>query len=469
MPERVKTALPLAAVLALAFALRLYGLAFGLPMVSNLYVRPDETLLVVPGVRFFETAGNPASLDYPLLLIVLNAVLFQGYFWVARGLALTQAPDLVADFVQHSATYWLLARGISVVAGTLTVWLVYLIARRVSSRGAALMAALLYATAPLAVRDAHFATTDNLLTLLLAAALYAALRWLDAPQGTLLPAAIWLGLAVSTKYAGWLLLPALMAAALVKTPRRISWRWLGWLVVPPAVFALVNPYALVRYNEFAGLLRSILTIFYLHQPWDAPWTVAGALNQVWMPLRHGPGQVAGLVFCAAGLLWPSAEPRSRPQRIVLALGMLSCLLAIFLFRHWVPYRYVLPALPVVAVFAAKGVFDLSALVRRPVVGALLGALLLLPGAWNAARIDYLLTQEDTRTLARRWIEQNVPRDVPVVILGGPEAEPQVLDTPASLERRMGYVARLYGKRAGNVISEPYRLQLLDPTRSQQGY
>ncbi|MBM3747085.1 MAG: phospholipid carrier-dependent glycosyltransferase [Acidobacteria bacterium] len=466
MTQRMKTALPMAAVLALAFGLRLYGLGFGLPMLSNLYVRPDESLLVIPAVRFFETAGNPASLDYPLLLIALNAAVFQMYFLLAGALGLTQAASLPADFVRDGTPYWLLARGLSVVAATLTVLLVYRMARRITSRGAALLAALLYATAPLAVRDGHFATTDNLLTLLVTAALYAALRWLEGAPRALPVAALLLGLAVSTKYAAWLLLPALLAAALL-VPVGPKWKRLATvLLIPAAVFAVVNFYALARWGEFTWLLGRILRVFYLHQPGDAAWTLGSAFRQVFSPLFHGPGQLVGLALCAVGLAWPSTAAGSRSKKIVLAVAMFSFLAAIFLFRHWVPYRYVLPVLPVVAVFSARGIFELA---RKPALAMALGLLVAAPGLWKSVQLDRLLAREDTRNQAQRWIQQNVPRDVPIVILGGPECEVQVLETPASLERRSEYVTRLYGPRAGKVVSEPYRLQMRDASRIERGY
>ena len=297
MPARLKRVLPMAAVLALACVLRVWGLGFGLPMLSNFYVRPDESLLVIPAVRFFETAGNPASLDYPLLLIAINAVCFQGWFLLARVLGWTQAADLPADFVRDGTPYWLAARGISVVVATLTVLVVYRIARRVGSRTAAVLAALLYATAPLAARDGHFATTDNLLTFLVMAALYAALRHIEGKPRALQAAALLVGLAVSTKYAAWLALPALLLATLLGRSGPLWRLLLICLVIPAAVFVLVNPYVLWRWGEFTWLLGRILTVFYMHQPGDLPWTLPSALNQVFAPLRHGPGLLPGLLLC----------------------------------------------------------------------------------------------------------------------------------------------------------------------------
>jgi hypothetical protein len=85
-------------------------------------------------------------------------------------------------------------------------------------------------------------------------------------------------------------------------------------------------------------------------------------------------------------------------------------------------------------------------------------------------LDIFLSRNDTRTLAGEWILHHVSPDVPVVFLGGPECEPQIYETTASIHRRIEYVYRLYGNRGGDIVSEIYRLQLRDKReRENPGY
>ena len=91
------------------------------------------------------------------------------------------------------------------------------------------------------------------------------------------------------------------------------------------------------------------------------------------------------------------------------------------------------------------------------------ALAVVPGLVRSWTVGRLLVREDTRSQAGRWIARNVPRDVPVVLLGAPEAEPQLTENAASIRRRIGYVHRRYGEVAGDVVSIPYRMFLESAT------
>lgn len=466
------------AIVATALALRFYGLSFGLPYFSNFYVRPDESLIVVPAIRLVETSGNPGFFAYPALLTEICAALYQAYFFAARALGWSQSPDIVADLSRNTLPYFVMARAVSALAGTFTILFVFGITRRICSQSAAVVAALLYAVAPLAVRDAHFGVTDNLLTFFLTGTVYMTVRYLEAEQererSAILGTAALFGLAISTKYPAFTLLPTLLLAVAWKNFRKPAGRAVGQaatlLGVALGLFAVLNPYVLALGREFVGNLCGILTIFYRPQPRVASGSLAGTAVLLWTVLRHGPGEFVGLLFSVVGIGWLRKDGSWRAKTVFVALALLSFLLTLLLFRNIMPYRYALPALPLVAVFAAKGVFDLGRLGRSAVAPVLVGCLMAGPGLWKSARIDYLLAQEDTRTLAWRWIEQNVPREVPIVLLGGPESEPQILETAASIHRRIGYVKRRYGESSGDLVSELYRAQLRDlEARSQRGY
>jgi len=51
----------------------------------------------------------------------------------------------------------------------------------------------------------------------------------------------------------------------------------------------------------------------------------------------------------------------------------------------------------------------------------------------------------------------VPREVPIVWLGGPECEPQLVESAASVGRRIEFAYRRYGPVSGAIVSAPYRL------------
>lgn len=72
-----RSALPaLGCAAAGALLLRARGIGFGLPILSNLYIRPDESLVVMAAVNFIEKSGHPGTFAYPALLSEICAAIF---------------------------------------------------------------------------------------------------------------------------------------------------------------------------------------------------------------------------------------------------------------------------------------------------------------------------------------------------------------------------------------------------------
>ena len=441
----------MAAVLALGAALRLWGLGFGLPLISNFYVRPDESLIVQAALLFFERQGHPQFFAYPALLVDLCALLFAA---------------LPGDFAKHPSGSFVVVRGVSAIAGIATVGVVYLLARRWCCWRWALAAAAIFAVAPLPVRDAHFGVTDSLMTLLVALALWLAVRYVQDADGALrlwIWTAVLFGLAVSVKYTAAIAAPALLASALGR--REQSWRLVvqrlalaGGVVV--MVFAVLNPYVFLRMGDVVDTVVGMFRVFYggAEALPESHWQWSAAAMQVLRPLAWGPGSWVGLLLATASLLWLRRPSQSPHGLWVLALGVFPFVLALLPFRHPLPFRYLLPALPGLTVLAVFVASRLAAQSR--VVAVSFVALGIAVFAWQLTLSSMLvrtLAKEDTRTQAGQWIAANVPNDVPIVLLTTPEAEPQIAENPTSLERRIGYAYLLYGEHSGTIVSELYRI------------
>lgn len=446
MLENRSHTLAFAGMVAVGFALRAWGIGFGLPLESNLYVRPDESLVVHSAVRLFENQGHPGLFVYPAFLIEICALLFAAVLWPFR---LAAHWSMTEHFGHDPSMYFLAARWTSVVAGTATIGVVWRIGERLGGRRAAWSSALLFACAPLSIRDAHFAVTDTLLTLLVALAGAEALRTCDHETPSL-RLGLWSGLSLATKYTSLVFAPVLAWSA-----RR---RPVATAAVVLAAYAATNPYALFFPRQAGGSVYEVLSVFYVDHAGARPWTLADAFQQVWNPLHYGPGGIAGLALAAGALLWGLWGRRGTlGVRLLLAAAIPVCLVgALVPFRHWVPYRYLLPAFPWVAVLAGAA---LSRWARAAWIAATVTVALALPGAWTAARLDALLSREDTRTLAGQWLARHVPTGTPVVYAGGAECEPQLRESATSIQRRIELVNRLYGKRSGELIAGPYRLML----------
>lgn len=415
----------LAAILAGGVILRLWGLTFGFPILSNLYIRPDESLVVASAVQFFERAGHPGFFAYPALMIEICALL---YSLVPR------------TFAEDPSIYFLIPRALSVAAGSLTIVAIYAIGVRLSDNRSGLIAAALYAYSPLAARDAHFGVTDSLLVLLITMSLLQSLR---TGRKVFLLGVIY-GLACSTKYT------ALLAAPAVAWPllRRLRFKDVAIAAaVAAGTFICLNPYAFLDPGSRTKVLE-ILYVLFKHQPGDAVWSLSSAIGQILRPLDFGPGSYIGLILALPAVL--VVRSTGTMALIMLIGGFAGALLP---FQHGVPYRYLLPLLPPISLLAG---LTLSRIPSGS-AAALITLLIAAPGARIAWETNDRLGRTDTRTLAGEWIARHTRVDVPVVICGGPEAEPQLRESAVSIARRVAYVHRIYGESSGDIVSIPYEL------------
>jgi len=195
-----RAAIPLAAVVVIALALRMVGIDFGLPMLDH----PDEPLLVSRADVMARTNDfNPHFFHYPSFLIYTLMVLFKfEYFLESLG---------VLDVSR--STLYLSSRVLVAVLGTAMILIVYLIGCKLYGKKIGILSAVFLAVMPMAVRDSHYATVDVPMTFLTTVAFFFIVSL--AKSGRLrhgLIAGAFVGLAASTKQSGGLLLLPLFTA-----------------------------------------------------------------------------------------------------------------------------------------------------------------------------------------------------------------------------------------------------------------
>ncbi len=253
----------LAGIVLLALLLRLDGLRFGLPDPGH----PDEeTLLEASFYLLLFRTLRPTRFEWPSLSLYLGYLLLAGLYAVGRVTGTFSSFDsLVTAWKTDPTPFFLVVRSLSVVAGTATLWPVWLLAHRLYGRRAALFATAAMATLPLAVLHSHYAVPDTQLTFWVASALAAAAAVLDdgAPR-LYLTAGFLVGLAVSTKYNAFLAgLPVLVAHLLRERfasarellARTLDRRLIGAGVAALAAFFLTSPYAALDFGRFVHDVR----------------------------------------------------------------------------------------------------------------------------------------------------------------------------------------------------------------------
>jgi hypothetical protein len=407
----------LVAILTLAAWLRVQGLAFGLPAVYN----PDEVAIMSRALAFAKGDLNPHNFLYPTFYFYVLFGWIGAYF--AAAWALGAVPSIAAFqsqfFVDPSGIY-LAGRTLGVVCGVATVAAVYALGRQVAGAPTGLVAALFLAVAPTAVRDAHYVKHDVPVTLVVVLASLAIVR-LASTTGYLKPlviASALAGAAFSTHYyAVFLALPLALAIVLARRAE-------GWAVV---LRALVVAAAVTTVVFFA------LSPFLLVEPRTA-WQDIVANRQIVMDRAvTGGGAFAGAatylqLLWSEALGWPVVVAaaaglvllfRDQPRTAMLLVAFPLVFFA-FISNTVAASRYLNPVLPFAALWAGYAVTRL--LRSRPGASApgypsVLVATVVLawPGLSLSYRLGRFFQQTDTRTLAQRFIEAQIPAGTTVLL------------------------------------------------------
>jgi 4-amino-4-deoxy-L-arabinose transferase-like glycosyltransferase len=371
-----------AAPLLLAAALAFASLNFGLPFL----LRPDEDVMVGRAVRMVaEHSLDPMFANYPPLVFYV--------FAAAEAIgSLLGFSTLQGAIHADPSTAYMAGRIVSAIAAVVTVLFTFLAGRRAYGPAAGFLAALAVAVAPLAVRQAHFATTDGVETALVAAALWAGLR-ARSPGGFVFAGAL-CGLAACAKYTGGFAIFFVLALAWFTDRRR---RHL-FATIAAAFVAFWIPGIVILFhalNYWHGIGFLSTNAFARESNVPLGWLDIPLV--IW-PFGLGLGVYVAAV---AGTVLALLRRERADVALVLMLGAYFLVTGAGHENFW---RYQLPMLPALSLLAGGLVRIAPA--RLP-LSAAVAVVLLLPSVYASIAQDVLLGRSDTRRLAAAWIEAHV--------------------------------------------------------------
>jgi hypothetical protein len=440
--KRIASGLLLAGVVALALGLRLWGVGFGLPYAYHV----DEPTYVSAALNL--GAGIIGRQPNPTGLINILFGEYAGYFVAGRIAGLfASASDFERAYRVDPTIFLLLGRLTSVILGTLTVLVAYGLGKASAGRPAGWLAALFMAVAFLHVRDSHYGVPDvavvfflSLSVLCCVLAVQRSSRWF-----------LWLasatgGFALATKWSIWPLLATLVLAAGFRLAQKRA-RAAEILI---ALLFFAGGFAV---GGFQLLLKPDIYLEYALREQQAgagggfgAWQVDTVTGWVFYlkTLSYGLGIVLLVLAMLGGTrrLVQVIRTRDRVSLVLLSFPILY-LLIMGASRHYFA-RYALPLIPFAALFAAEAVVDLTARLnaRRAGFGVGLAAILIvIASAEPLARDvihDRILAHTDTRTVAKNWIEANIPEGSKIAVdwpMHGPAL--------STSERTMPFSSRVY--------------------------
>ncbi|HEY7863429.1 MAG TPA: glycosyltransferase family 39 protein, partial [Thermoanaerobaculia bacterium] len=459
----------------------------GLDWDDGHHLHPDERFISMVEEQLQGGGGLRGYLDSPRTKLNPYNVGFGTFVYGTLPMHATRAVAGLFGKRGYGEAF-LVGRALSGISDLLSVWLVYLIARRFAGRGTALVGAGLLAASPLAIQLSHFWTVDTFLTTATAATLLAAVRLARGRQGALAHALAGgaLGLAAACKITGLaLFLPVGVGMLLGLTAQRQqgeSWgrailRRFGWGVVLLAAFLLTVrlalPYAFLgesllslrldpRWTHDIRSLTSLTSSVAAFPP-NFQWAGRTALFGIKNIVLWGAGPFFGIAAIAGLFSGIVAVFRRRVWALLPLILSTLFLLAYHGLTMVKAMRYHYPAYPALAVLAALLLERLA----RPAEGGARWRRLLpaaaLAGTFVAAiAFTSIYRQEHPRVEATRWIYQHVPPGarfanetwddgLPLGMPGydsskwsGPELDVVAPDTRQKIEKLVGELTKADG-------------------------
>jgi hypothetical protein len=399
--------------------LRLDGIRFGLPYLYHV----DEPSYVVTAVRI----GNRDLASQPYDPTGFANILFfeYGLYFILGKIfgVFSSLQDFLQYYETDRSNFFLISRITSALMGAVTVLIIYIVGNRLSGRFVGYLAAVFLALSFLHVRDSHYGTPDITMSFLIVLSLCLVIFVVQTSKSYFsLLAGFTGGLAVAVK---WLALPVIFPLVLgsllthkYKRNHFINSSFGFLLGFGLGSFQIIlNPFPYVG-KVLLEFNRS-QTIGY--EGWFID-TVPGWLFYL-KTLLYGIGPGI-LVLGALGVgfsLKLIIQKRDWLWAIVLAF-FLPYLAAIILTSHFFA-RYILPIIPFLTLFAALAAIHITKELRKRipqkfVANVLLSLSLIFiisqPLA-SSLRHNYLLDRPDTRTLAKEWIEKNIPSGAKIAV------------------------------------------------------
>ncbi len=412
--------------LFLIILLGFYFRTFNINWDNNYYFHPDERAIIMFAVQL----SSPSSLtEFLSPQSPLNPHFFSyGNFpiYLLRGIS-TLASHLNPLLNEYGGMH-IVGRILSAIFDTATIFLVFLIAKRLFSARTGLFAAFFYSISVLPMQLSHFFAVDTILTFLLLSSVLIFIEFLNTPSrllGTLLGVCI--GLALATKVSALILGPAIALSLLFlflkrRQSKKTIYKTLLYLflsgIIAVIIFLITQPYVIIDWKEF--LKQTSLQTQMSRNPYLFPYTlqyvnktpyVYELTNIFWWGL--GP-IISSLSF--AGVFLYLTKLRKKGNRSVnLVLFIFAGIYFIAFGSFAVGYmRYMLPLYPFFAITAGYFINEIamplipkkylaSYFSRKLLLFIFVFLCLLYPLSFLS-----IYTSPNTRIQATDWILKNIP-------------------------------------------------------------
>lgn len=454
----------LSLVLLLALGLRVWGMLHDLPF--SYY--GDELHFMRRSMAIGTGDLNPHWFHKPAFLMYVLAFVY-GLYFLAGMLTgrFDSTAELGAQFLFEPAPFLVLGRLAVVAFGVATVYLVYRIGRKVfADAWAGIAGALVAAVLAPMVASSVTIKSDVPCGFLMTLSVFVYLRTRETPRWRpLVIASLLAGMAMGTHYYGVVLVPAYVLLELLRgfSPA-VRWRTALLRAALAGVLFVVGFFVSSPYNfldpawpqaqaqavrDSLGLTQKPVVRYEpdsktAYTPGPAAWAgAAGAFFELVLSR-----EVLGIPLAFLATLGLAATLARRETRWYGLLVLIPCLFFFFAAVTVAAYhaqpRHLNALYPLLATLVWPGALALARSLRQPegrsrAIALALAAVAALPSAARAVEFDRQINRRDSRLVAYRWIQANIPRSARVLV---DDYGPYLNPTPAAAERMAAVLATL---------------------------
>lgn len=422
------THVALSIITLLGLALRLMYIDFELPNIYTGFEQHEVMRAVRLGMGSFEfDRVGKGGLFYLLF------VEYGFFFLILKFLGIVVSPhDFALYFLRDPSMFWLIGRVTTAVIDIGTVLLVYLLGKKLFDGRVGLTAAFLLAINPLHIRYSHYVIVDVPMVMFSITSIYTMIR--ISEEGKLkhyLLSGLFIALAAMNKIPAFLLVfPFIFAhwlgnrcegkGFLIWMDRRL---FLGCLAMV-AIYIAGEPGIIIHFLDvLKGISKAILGGAAVDQQ---SLVHSGQLPNLWIFYVKMIRDVLGVplfgvvVFGFARSFWKPSDG----EKLILLFSLVFYIVISMVHHEVWRDRYVMPLIPFGLILASRLIYEaVDRLSRQGFPAALtLGGSLLI----TAVPCGYLGISQardfgipDTRTLAKKWVEENIPAASKVMLHGDP--------------------------------------------------
>ena len=413
-------------VIVIGFILRVIGVEFGKPFRYH----PDEMKLVWQAGHLLDYhSWSKETLFligvYPPFFTYVLAIAFALYRLLM--VIIGQFPSIAAIkeiYYVYPFQFHLIGRWISILAGTATIPLLYWVGKKLYGKLTGLLSAAFLAVIFFHVRTSHFATVDVFVTFLTMVSFAFSVAILEKNDVKYyIGAGVFAGLAAATKFnAGIVVLPLIISHFFSYfSNSTVDWKTFFLKiviagVVTLAVFLIACPMPLLDFKEFWGGIVGTVRFESIGK--------LGSGGSFWSyftgdqspgygffhfnTLPKGLGWPIVLLFCIGTII---LLIRHKKQDFVILVFPIVLYLLVGRLNYKA-LRHLMMAIPFFLIISAETLrilthkFDKRA--GLPIAIILFGIGIVIPQIQKSLSYDLAMQETDTRTIAKDWIESNIP-------------------------------------------------------------